>query len=548
MAIKGKNRMAPGQDVRQEVATVQRDIDLFAGWLTRLENPDRVLREESAGRGVRLYEELTRDWQVYSMLQTRALALAACEWQVDAASDRRADRRVADFVREVLAAANLDRLTVDLMEAIVTGFKAAEVMWEIADGEVRISEFRARRASRFCFDVEGRPRLLIPEAVFDGIPVPERKFVIWTFGGYEWNPYGRGLGHQLYWPVWFKKNGIRFWMVFAEKFGSPTVMAKYPPGTSAADQAQLLEAIRTIQQQTGIRIPSTMDVSMLEAARTSSIDTYETLCEYMDRAIAKIILGQTLTSEPGDSGSYALGKVHDGVRLDILKADADSLCECLNMTVVRWLVDFNFDSGQLAGYPRLWRRTEPAADLSALAARDKILLVDCGLKSRVPERYVEETYSLPLAKPGEATIGDAAPGAAAAPGAPGKTGAGGKVGNVPAEFAEGEIPPIPPLSKGGAEGDASAVVESAARSQAELDAMMATAARAASAEMEVMLRPLLALVDAAASLEEIGEKLYGLYPDLDSERFQEVLARAIFAAALKGAAAATDEMEADDAS
>lgn len=387
-----------------EVATAEKDTDLFSGWTTRMENPDRVLRNEGCGEGVRLYEELERDWQVFSMLQTRALALQACEWQVEPASSGDADRKVADFVRDVLLDAGFDRLVTDLMEAVVTGFKPVEIMWEVSGGEVRIREFRGRRPSRFSFDMDGALRLLTLQSALDGESVPQKKFVVWTFGGHDWNPYGRGLGYQLYWPVWFKKNGVRFWMVFAEKFGSPTVLAKYPPGTPEADKKNLLDAIQAIQQQTGIRIPNNMEVSLLEAARTSSVNGYESLCAYMDRAIAKILLGQTLTSEPGDSGSYSLGRIHEGVRRDILKADADAVCECLNRTVIRWLVDFNFPPSGRKGYPKVWKRTGPERDLKALAERDRLLLIDLGLGRRVPERYVAETYGLPLASPGEATV------------------------------------------------------------------------------------------------------------------------------------------------
>lgn len=527
-----KTPVKPGTEIRNEIATVERDIDIFSGWITRLENPDRVLRDESGGRGVRLYEDLFQDWQVFGQHQVRALSLQACEWQVTPASEKRADVKVAEFVESVFKSANFDALCKSLMQAVITGYKPVEVMWEVSEGDVWVSEFRGRRPSRFVFDLEGRPRLLTPDSVYDGIAVPERKFVVWSYGGHDWNPYGSGLGRQLYWPVWFKKNGIRFWMVFAEKFGSPTVVAKYPPGTSTEDQKKLLEAIQTIQQQTGIRIPETMDIKLLEAARTTSINTYGDLCRFMDAAISKVLVGQTLTSEPGESGSYSLGQVHEDVLRAITKADADDQCECLNNTIVRWIVDFNFPVSGRDAYPKVWRRTEPEEDLKALAERDRILLVDMGLASRVPETYAEETYNLPLAKPGEATIGEAS----------------AKVRETNASGPGGQAIPESPSAPAGQFAEPVTAPERAARSQAELEAMMEAASRSASSEMESLLAPLLALVDSSDSLGAIGEKLYDLYPTLDPSRFQEILARAFFAAALKGSAAASDEMEADDAS
>ena len=52
-------------------------------------------------------------------------------------------------------------------------------------------------------------------------------------------------------------------------------------------------------------------------------DLYERFCEYIDRQVSKAVLGQTLTSDlPRGAGSRAAAQVHDGVRRDILGADA----------------------------------------------------------------------------------------------------------------------------------------------------------------------------------------------------------------------------------
>jgi phage gp29-like protein len=516
--------------VTTEVATVRKDIDLFCGWLGRLENPDTVLRYESQGKGVVIYEELLRDWQVFSQHQTRMLAIVACEWKVDSASDKRADAKVAAFVEQAFKSANYDKLAMQLMQAVITGYKPVEIMWEISEGDVWVSEFRGRRPSRFVFDMENRLRLLTLDNMIEGEETPERKFITWSYGGHDYGPYGRGLGHQLYWPVWFKKNGVKFWWVFCEKFGAPTPVGKYPAGQEG-QRDTLLAAIAAIQQETGITIPEGMVIELLEAKRTGD-GSYEAACEYMDRAISKILLGQTLTSEPGESGSYSLGQVHDLVRGEILKADSDLMCEAINNTVVKWLVDYNFGPKPRDGYPRVWRRTEPEADLKPLAERDKILLVDIGLKDRVPESYIEETYGITLAKEGEATIGKPEP-----PPSP---------GIMSGSISVSRSQSIPDTDGDNGKGqaafaEASADDRAGIAGQANLDRLGDKAIDATAEELDLMLRPLVALVQGAQSYEEIGEKIFELYPRLDSARFQELLSRAMLAAGLTGAEAVKNE-------
>ena len=53
----------------------------------------------------------------------------------------------------------------------------------------------------------------------------------------------------------------------------------------------------------------------------------------------------------GDKGSYAAGLVHDGVRMDIVRADARALERTVNRDLIRPLVRFNF--GPDANLPRL---------------------------------------------------------------------------------------------------------------------------------------------------------------------------------------------------
>lgn len=414
---------------KNEVATITKDLDLFAGWIKRLENPDPVLRTEAAGKGIKLYDEVDRDAHAGSVLQTRYLSIVGKEWSITPAqSARKAGRpastsreqAVADFVSQVLDNCNFDQARLEILQAILYGYYVLEVMWKPQKGAIVIDRLIGKHPRRFSFTEDRGLRLLTPQNTTEGEEVPNRKFVVFTFGDSD-NPYGKGLGRRLWWPVWFKKHGIKFWMIFLEKFGMPTIKGQYPPGTGSDQQQKLLEAIKAIQTDTGITMPDTMDIEFLEASRAGTV-SYEQLCEYMDKQVSKAVLGQTATTE-GSPGKLGNEKAQEEVRQDIIEADADLLDTLMNQTLIRWLVDLNFPGG--TGYPKIKTHAEAKPDLKERSDIDTTVVSNIGLP--VGTQYFYETYGIPVPAEGEALVTPVKKTPAALP------------GQAP-QFAEGDTP------------------------------------------------------------------------------------------------------------
>lgn len=346
-------------------------------------NPDSVL----AARGVSLdvYDELLRDDQVRSTLQQRRTAVVETEWTVEPGGEAAIDTEAADFIREQLQRVKIDDKTDKMLYGVFYGWAVAECIWGLEGARVTLADLKVRERDRFGFTHKGELMLLKAGAP-QGVPMPPRKF--WTFtagASHDDNPYGLGLAHSCYWPVFFKRNGIKFWAIFLEKFGMPTAVAKLPPGTydQAAERSKALLALRQIQTDAGVVIPDTMVIELLEAARSGTAD-YDALCARMDAAISKVVLSQTMTTDDGSSLSQA--KVHAGVASAVIKSDADLICASLTDGPVRWLTEWNFPG---AVTPRVWRNTSPPEDLNARAERDGKV---SALGYEPTEEYIEETY------------------------------------------------------------------------------------------------------------------------------------------------------------
>ena len=357
-------------------------------------NPDQVVQKESGGLGLKLYEEMeAKDGHIRTVMGTRKLSVVGKEWIVEPASDDKEDVRRADFVQQVFKNIKFDKARMAQLDALMKGFAVSEIIWDISEGDVVIQDFKHRKPWRFVWTLSGELRMLTQAHAIEGKEVPREKFWVFIYDQRYESRYGRPLGESLFWPYWFKKSDIKWWLIFNEKFGSPTAVGKYPTNTSKVKQAELLDAAKALQQESAVTIPEGMVIELLEASRRGSMDTYKAFIDWAENLQSKIVLGQTLTTQQGDGGAYALGQVHDQVRTELVKADCDGLCESLNEDVVRQLVDFNFPPSK-NGYPKLWIRTEAEKDLKDLAERDKLITEMQGRSLK--KEYVEETYSVEL--------------------------------------------------------------------------------------------------------------------------------------------------------
>ncbi|MBF0427723.1 MAG: DUF935 family protein [Magnetococcales bacterium] len=368
----------------REVATAGDGRDItrnYGGLMNALMPQDSVL--QGKGGDYALYEEVLRDDQVASTFQQRRMAVTSAEWGVRAGGDDQESRLAAGFIKEMLDHVGWDSVTDKMLYGVFYGYSVAECLWGREGVRVTLEAIKVRKQRRFVFDNLGKPMLLTPENP-QGEPLPPQKF--WHFhvgSDNDDEPYGLGLAHWLYWPVFFKRNGMKLWLIFMDKFGMPTAMGSYPVNATEEEKRRLLSALRAIQTDSGIIVPEGMKVELIESARGGQV-SYETFLDRMNAAIAKVTLSQTLTTDA--AGGQYKGDVHRLVRNEVVKGDADLVCDSFNRNVVSWLMKWNFPTAQP---PKVWRRVSEDKDLRPLAERDQILF---GMGLRPSTEYIRATY------------------------------------------------------------------------------------------------------------------------------------------------------------
>lgn len=356
---------------------------LYSGKL--LVSTDTVLRH--AGGDLAIYRELLRDDQVKANFGQRRLALVSKGFQVLPGAENDAAAEEAAFhLDQQLRDVEWDRITDRMLYGLHYGYSIGECMWDTSKGDVRLADVRVRRRERFGFGVDRR-LYLYTVANPGGELMPEKKF--WTFsvgGDNDDSPFGVGLANALYWPVFFKRQDIRFWTKYIERVALPTMKGKVPAKMldQAAEKAKILEYLRALNRDYEVAIPDFIEAELVEIARNSTVD-FDRLRDTMDRAIAKVLIGQTMTSEQ-EGGQYKADVAKD-VRDEIITSDAGVLANSFNAGPARWLTDWNF--GPDVPCPRLKWMTEQEEDKRERAERDAKVFQ---LGYSPTEEYIKDTY------------------------------------------------------------------------------------------------------------------------------------------------------------
>ena len=317
----------------------------------------------------------------------RRLAVVSRESKVIPGGERRRDKMAADFIREMLEHIRWDTVTDRMLYGRFYGYAVAEALWARDGQQVVLDALKVRNRRRFVFDADFNLKLVTTSHP-NGEELPANKFwVLATGADNDDEPYGLGLAHWLYWLVYFKRSQTKFWLIAQEKFGQPTIVGKYPSTADAAQKNALQEAIRAVKVDGGITMRDDMIIELLEAGHSGRM-AYADFYDRMNSAIAKVVLGQTMTTDDGSSQSQA--NVHMAVRQDIVEADERLINESFSRSIIRWLIDWNFPD---SAYPKVTRDLNDAPDLKALAERDKVIF-DMGYQPT--KQYVEDTYNIEI--------------------------------------------------------------------------------------------------------------------------------------------------------
>lgn len=205
----------------------------------------------------------------------------------------------------------------------------------------------------------------------DWRPFAKHKFLIGKFKNRSGNSLGYGLARSLGW-WWGAVVYGRQWLArYAEQHGQPFRLAKHPKGTPETELVKIMDRLKEMGEAGIGLIPKDATLELIESSKSAGDLPQSVLLQLADQICDILILGQTLTTDVGDSGSRALGEVHQSVRKDRLVEVAEWSADMLNMQLVPSIIELNWGNREELPYLRF--EIEEARDPVAAAQRDQIL-------------------------------------------------------------------------------------------------------------------------------------------------------------------------------
>ncbi|MGE0333083.1 MAG: DUF935 domain-containing protein [Ramlibacter sp.] len=477
----------------------------FSGFFGLLPNPDPILKR--MGKDVQVYRDLLVDSLVKAHRRRRAAAVLAMERGLVEEESKASPARVRKAVEAMLAGMDLQRIVRDQIDGAFFGYRVSEVMWGHVGGVPAPVDLIAKPSEWFGFDPETVALKFKPLRSLLGEAVPERKFVVvGKMRSWE-NPYGEPDLASCFWPVTFKRAGLKFWVTFTEKYGMPWPVGKLPRSAHQNEIDDLAGKLEAMVRDAVAVVPDDASVELLTVASTANAELYEKLLMFCRSEITIALLGNNQSVEMQANRASAVAA--QDVEADLRDDDAQMVAAGINC-LVRYFCEVNFPGVTPPVYG-FWEQEE----VDEVQAKRDSQLKSAG--AQFTNAYFERTYNL---QPGDLAE-QRAPDPEGGPGADptrGKPGAG----EDDLSFADPTVP----------------------ADQAALDAAIEQLpGEQINDAMKQLLRPALAAIEDAQTPEAVLQALADAWPDMDATALQKLMEQAYFVADVVGRDSVREEAQ-----
>lgn len=361
------------------------------GGLIELTPQDQLLISQGQGglRSLDLYFNLLSDSKVYACLDKIVQEIVSRDYIVKPANNTPIARHVAAYFTDLLQnlgagddsdhtdgkalantnATGYDMLTKALCFAYVTGLQPAEITYDYdKQGKVTVRNVRPKDPRRFRFysDEAGNiyPKLLTSSNTYDGVFLPPRKFIMHTYWAIpNDDPYGSGVGRNLYYPVNWKREAFTYWLTVLDRYSEPIAVGKAPISIDDELVTEFRQFLQSISRETSVVLPEGWDMEFKDPNVSGAVEMLTSLIEFCDKYTALTILGEAVTGEQvGNAYGGQREEISNSIRIMKASAISKGIDNTINNTLIKWVTYFRYGDMSLA--PTVSRVFEEKANVS----------------------------------------------------------------------------------------------------------------------------------------------------------------------------------------
>lgn len=332
------------------------DSSLFDKYQYQPYNPDELFQKKG---NYDIYDEARADDQISAVLTLKKLLILDSEWSVDVeGGSESTQEEVKEFfefnLKEGLPEV-FERKLFEILVAMDYGFSMTERIFGMDGGKIFLKDLKTRAPHGFEFDQDKHGN--ITEIRQDGaeglFPVDPVKFIHYIHNGEFQNPYGQSEINLGVYTAWWSKGAIRkFWNIYLERFGMPTVMGSYPQAM-VQHKDILKKILKNIQAKTSIVKPDEFIVELLQQTGKGGETDFQKAINHYNMTIARKMLVPDLVGFGGDEisgGSYALGKEHFGIFYTVIEQERRRLEAQINKSIIKPLTFWNWGNSVTAKF------------------------------------------------------------------------------------------------------------------------------------------------------------------------------------------------------